>query len=146
VIGVLPGAWAVQKGRVEATLVRHARGQDAAFVAVIGRRIADVLNPDGLFDDADRAARRGLTLGRQGPDGMSRLSGWLTPEARAYLEAVGAAVRPGHHLPGADQTVVDAATDVRTGAQRLHDALELGLKTAISSGRLGMHRGLPVTV
>jgi hypothetical protein len=30
-----------------------------------------VLNPDGTFSDADRARRRGLSLGPQGPDGMS---------------------------------------------------------------------------
>ncbi len=145
-IDVLPAAVADQKGRVEATLVRHARGQDAAFVAVIGRRIADVLNPDGLFDDADRAARRGLTLGRQGPDGMSRLSGWLTPEARAYLEAVGAAVRPGHHVPDSAAVVVDGASDTRTGGQRLHDALAWGLRAGIESATLGTHRGIAVTV
>ena len=41
------------------------------------------MNPDGTYTDADRARRRGLTLGKQGPDGMSQLRGWLTPEARA---------------------------------------------------------------
>ncbi len=51
-------------------------------------RLAAVLNPDGTFTDRDRARRRGLTLGPQGIDGMSRLSGWLTPEARAGLDAV----------------------------------------------------------
>ncbi|MCU1701778.1 MAG: endonuclease, partial [Mycobacterium sp.] len=82
-IDVLPAAVADQKGRVERTLVRHARRQDAAFVASVGRRLADTLNPDGLFDDRDRMNRRSMTLGRQGPDGMSRLSGWITPEGRA---------------------------------------------------------------
>lgn len=132
--------------KAEKTLVEHAIAQDSAFVAELGRGLADVLNPDGLFDERDRAARRGLTFSRQGPDGMSKLSGWLTPESRAYLEAVGAAVRPGHHVPGAEQTVVDAATDTRTGSQRLHDALAWGLRTAIASGDLGTHRGHAVTV
>jgi hypothetical protein len=145
-IDVLPAAAAEHKDRVEATLVRHAREQDAPFVADVGRRIAETLNPDGLFDDRDRAARRGVTLGRQGPDGLSRLSGWLTPEGRAYVEAVGAAVRPGHHVPDSEQPVVDAATDTRTGAQRLHDAVVWGLRTGIESGDLGTHRGIPVTV
>jgi hypothetical protein len=145
-IDVLPAAVADQKGRVESTLVRHARGQDAAFVAAVGRRLADTLNPDGLFDDRDRMNRRSMTLGRQGPDGMSRLSGWLTPEGRAYVEAHQAAVRPGHHVPGADQAVVDAATDGRSGPQRLHDAVVWGLRTSLESGRLGSHRGIPVTV
>ncbi len=127
-------------------LVEHAVKQDAAFVAALGRRIADVLNPDGVFDERDRANRRGLALGPQGPDGMSRLSGWLTPEARSYLEAAGAAVRPGRHRPDSDKPVVSGETDGRTPSQRLHDALMLALKAGIGSGELGAHRGLPVTV
>jgi len=145
-IDVLPAAVADQKGRAELTLVRHARRQDAAFVAAVGRRLADTLNPDGLFDDRDRMTRRSMTLGRQGPDGMSRLSGWVTPEGRAYVEALQAAVRPGHHVPDAEQTVVDAATDTRTNPQRLHDALLWGLRAGLGSGSLGTHRGIPVTV
>jgi len=145
-LDVLPNVVsAEQKQKAERALVRHACQQDAAFVAVVGRRIADVLNPDGRFDDRDRANRRGLTMGDQRPDGMSRLSGWLTPEARAYVEALGAAVRPGHRLSGGDG-VVDGATDTRTGPQRLHDAVALGLRAGIESGSLGTHRGIPVTV
>ncbi len=37
------------------------------FVKQIGRGIADHLNPDGLFDDNDRARRRGLTCLRKAP-------------------------------------------------------------------------------
>ncbi|WP_219070980.1 DUF222 domain-containing protein, partial [Candidatus Mycobacterium methanotrophicum] len=111
-------------------------------VVKLGQRIADYLNPDGLFSDEDRARRRGLYLGPQGPDDMSRLSGWLDPEARAYVEAIEAAVRPGRHrLDGQPE-----ARDDRTPAQRCHDALKLGLQTAIASGGLGVHRGHPVTV
>lgn len=137
---------AAQKRSAEATLVRHAREQDPAFVEEVGHRIADTLNPDGLFDDRDRANRRSVTLGRQGVDGMSRLSGWVTPELRAYLEAVSAAVRPGHHVPDSEQPVVDKATDTRTPAQRRHDAMAWGLRAGIESGTLGSHRGIPVTV
>ncbi len=125
----------------ERTLVKHADKVDAGIVVKLGQRIADYLNPDGLFSDEDRARRRGLHLGAQGPDGMSRLSGFLDPEARAYFEAVDAAVRPGRHQPD------DAdSRDDRTPAQRCHDALKLGLETAIASGDLGVHRGHPVTV
>lgn len=123
-IDVLPAAVANHEARAERTLVGHARRQDAAFVATVGRRLADTLNPDG----------------------MSRLSGWVTPEGRAYLEALQAAVRPGHHVPGAEQAVVDAATDTRTNPQRLHDALLWGLRAGLESGNLGTHRGIPVTV
>jgi len=69
----------------ERTLVHHAGAVDAGIVVKLGQRIADYLNPDGLFSDEDRARRRGLHLGRQGADGMSRLSGLLDPEARAYF-------------------------------------------------------------
>jgi hypothetical protein len=124
----------------ERTLVRHATKVDAGIVAKLGQRIADYLNPDGLFSDEDRARRRGLRLGPQGPDGMSRLSGFLDPECRAYFEAIEAAVRPGRHQPGSE------SRDDRTPAQRCHDALKLGLETAIASGGLGVHRGHPVTV
>ena len=125
----------------ERALVRHAREQDSAFVAAIGLTIADCLNPDGTFTDEDRAKRRGVVLGRQGPDGMSRISGWLDPECRAYLEAVTAAARPGRHLPDRAD-----GRDTRTPEQRCHDGLKLGLKAAVESGALGQHRGLPVTV
>ncbi len=105
----------------------------------LGQRIADYLNPDGLFSDDDRARRRGVQLGPQGPDGMSRLTGVLDPQARAYFEAIEASVRPGRHQP-------NEGPDERSPAQRCHDALKLGLETALASGGLGVHRGHPVTV
>ena len=129
----------------ERTLVQHATKVDAGVVIKLGQRIADYLNPDGLFNDDDRARRRGLHLGPQQPDGMSRLQGLLDPEARAYFEAIEAAVRPGHHQPDSSDTD-PGARDARTPAQRRHDAFKSGMETAISSGRLGLHRGHPVTV
>ena len=36
--------------------------------------------------------------------------------------------------------------DERTPAQRCHDAFKLGMESAIASGKLGLHRGHPVTV
>lgn len=140
-LDLLPSAVsAVDRDKAERTLVRYAREQDSQFVAVIGATIADCLNPDGTFTDEDRARRRGVLLGRQGPDGMSRLSGWLDPETRAYLEAVTAAVHPGRHLPD------DQKRDTRTPEQRRHDAVKIALKAAMGSGSFGSHRGMPVTV
>jgi hypothetical protein len=139
-IDVLPGCVSpVEVARAERTLVGHATTVDAGIVVTLGQRIADYLNPDGLFSDDDRARRRGVHLGPQGPDGMSRLTGVLDPQARAYFEAIDAVVRPGRHQP-------DEARDERSPAQRCHDALKLGLETAIASGGLGVHRGHPVTV
>ena len=57
-------------------------------MAKLADRLTDCLNPDGEFSDEDRARRRGLTLTKQDVDGMSRLSGWVTPELRAGLEAI----------------------------------------------------------
>jgi hypothetical protein len=142
-VDVLPAAVSrVDVAAAEQTLVAHAATVDAGIVIKLGQRIADYLNPDGLFSDEDRAWRRAVHLGAQGPDGMSRLSGYLDPEARAYFEAVDAAVRPGRHQPNTDPD----ARDDRSPAQRCHDALKLGLETAITSGGLGVHRGHPVTV
>ena len=145
-VDVLPAAVSpTDRDDAERRLVDDATKQDPNFVTAVGQRIADALNPDGLFDDRDRARRRGLILGKQQPDGMSRLSGWLTPEGRAYVEAVQAAVRPGRHQrdePDADPS----RRDQRSSPQRLHDVIALGLKAGIASGKLGQHRGTPVTV
>jgi hypothetical protein len=144
-IDVLPGCISpADTEAAERTLVEHAAKLDAGIVAKLGQRIADYLNPDGLFSDEDRARRRGLHLGQQGPDGMSRLTGLLDPQARAYFEAIDAAVRPGRHRPDNDGDA--EARDDRSPSQRCHDALKLGLETAIASGGLGVHRGHPVTV
>jgi hypothetical protein len=143
-VDVLPAVVSpAEVAEAERKLVGQAIKLDADLVVRLGRQIADYLNPDGLFTDEDRARRRGLRLGPQGPDGMSRLSGLLDPEARAYLEAIEAAVRPGRHQPEGAQP---DERDQRTSAQRCHDALKLGLETAIGSGKLGTHRGHPVTV
>lgn len=143
-IDVLPAAVSpADAAKAERKLVAEATKSDAGIVTKVGERIAEYLNPDGNFTDADRARRRGLRLGAQAPDGMSRLSGWLDPEARAYFEAIDAAVRPGRHQPADTDP---AARDDRTPAQRCHDAFKLGMRTALASGELGSHRGHPVTV
>ena len=139
-LDVLPSCVsATDRNDVEASLVREASKSDAEIVKAVARRIDEIFNPDGDFDEADRARRRGLHLGHQGRDGMSRLSGYIDPETRAYLEAVTAAVRPGRHLP--DGTL-EETRDERSSAQRCHDGPKLGLKAGIASGGLGSHRGM----
>ncbi|OOK80868.1 hypothetical protein BZL29_1836 [Mycobacterium kansasii] len=60
----------------------------------------DWLNPDGECRDQERARKRGIMLGRQEFDGMSRISGMLTPELRAAVEAVLAKLAaPGRATP-----------------------------------------------
>ncbi len=122
--------------------------------AKLADRLADCLNPDGTYSDDDRARRRGLTLGKQDIDGMSRLSGWLTPEARATFEAVLAkSATPGMCNPEDDTPVVDGPPgedaerrDARSAAQRNHDGLNAALRALLASGKLGQHNGLPATI
>jgi hypothetical protein len=71
-------------------------------------KLTDCLNPDGNFTDDDRARRRGITIGGQGIDGMSPITGYLTREARATLDAVFAKTgRPGHVQPGRARPVCE---------------------------------------
>ncbi len=48
-------------------------------------RMMALLNPDGEFSDADRARRRGVSIGPRGFDGMSPISGLLDPETRGVF-------------------------------------------------------------
>jgi hypothetical protein len=113
-----------------------------------------ILNPDGNFSDADRARRRGLKLGPQRPDGTSRISGDVTPELRASLEAAFAKwAAPGMCNLADEQPTVDGepcdeakAGDVRSAAMRNHDALAMMARSTLMSGDLGSHQGLPVTI
>ncbi|RAV02149.1 hypothetical protein DQP57_26170, partial [Mycobacterium colombiense] len=123
-------------------------------LATLARRLMDCLNPDGTYTDTDRARLRALTLGHQQTDGMSRLSGWLTPEARATLEAVLAKLAaPGMANPDDEHPVVDASPtedamqrDTRSAAQRNHDGLNAALRAMLASGELGQHNGLPASI
>lgn len=137
---------------------RHLAVKAAGFrpdqFAKLARRLLDCLNPDGSYTDGDRARVRGLVLGTQQADGMSRLSGWLTPEARAGWEAVLAKLAaPGMCNPDDEQPVVDGAPaedamqrDTRSAAQRNHDGLNAALRAVLASGKLGQHNGLPASI
>lgn len=117
-------------------------------------RIAALINPDGRFSDVDRARMRGISIGRQGTDGMSAISGLLDPETRAYLDAVlSKLAAPGMCDPRDESPTTEgepdaaaAERDTRTTAQRNHDGLRACLRSTLASGKLGSHHGLPVTV
>ncbi len=123
-------------------------------LAQLAGHIMDCVHPDGDYTDADRARRRGVTLGEQGPDGMSRLTGLLTPEARATMEAMLAKLAaPGMCNPDDEAPILDAPVpeetarrDTRSEAQRNHDALTAGLRGLLASGKLGQHNGLPASI
>lgn len=117
-------------------------------------RLLAYLDPDGnLTEDADRARRRGFRMGRQGVDLMTPGAFDLDPELRTYLDAIFSKyAAPGACNPDDETPCVDADPDTeaekrdpRTVAQRQHDALKAICRSALSSGELGRHRGLPVT-
>jgi hypothetical protein len=151
----LPG-WvdADTRAQAEADLARLGTQYRPDQLAGLADKLADCINPDGMFTDEDRARQRGLTLGKQEADGMSPLRGWLTPEVRATLEAVLAKLAaPGMCNPAERTPCTDGAPsqdaiehDVRSAAQRNHDGLNAALRAVLASGSLGQHNGLPASI
>jgi hypothetical protein len=151
----LPG-WVdmATREQIEARLAEEGSRFRPEQLAALANTLADCLNPDGTYRDEDRARRRGLTLGRQCSDGMSELHAWLTPEARATLEAVFAKLAaPGMCNPLDDTPCVDGAPsqeaiehDPRSASQRNHDGLLAALRGVLASGELGQHNGLPASI
>jgi hypothetical protein len=138
----------------DADLAEQASGYRPDELAKYAQRIMDWLNPDGEFSDEQRARKRGITLGKQEYDGMSRLSGYLTLEARAALESVFAKLAaPGMCNPDDQTPVVDeepseqaVRRDTRSTPQRNHDAVLAALRGLLCSGDLGRQNGLPVSI
>ncbi len=145
-------AAALRVGEMGEEQVRIVRGFFDRLPVVVDAptRMMALLNPDGEFSEAERARRRGVTIGSQGFDGMSPISGLLDPETRAYLDAVFSKLAaPGMCNPSDETPLVDgeplteaAERDTRTGTQRNHDAL----RATLACGELGSHHGLSVTV
>lgn len=140
--------------RAEAHLAGLGREHRPDELAQLADRLNAHLNPDGVFSDVDRARKRSLVIGNQDADGMSPISGWLDPAARATVDAVLARwAAPGMCNPDDDNpcrsgTASQAAIDHdrRTAAQRNHDALAAMSANLLSSGELGNHHGLPATI
>ncbi len=140
------------RAKAEAQLARLGGEHRPDELAKLADKLTDCLNPDGDFSDVDRARRRGITIGKQDLDGMSPISGYLNPEARATIDAVFAKLAaPGMCNPDDATPCVDGApvgghdpgrhpqhgpTQPRRAARRRHAAL-------LASGELGQHNGLP---
>ena len=140
--------------KAEAQLARLATEHRPDELSKLADKLSDCLNPDGNFTDDDRARRRGITIGNQDIDGMSPISGYLTPEARATIDAVFAKLAaPGMCNPVDQEPVVDGQpsqqaidADTRSAAQRNHDALNAAGRALLASGELGQHNGLPASI
>lgn len=120
----------------------------------VARQCALRLNPDGKFSDSDRARQRGFTWCGQRPDGMSMGKLIATPELRANLDAwLARFAAPGMCNPDDQSPCVNgeptdevATRDLRSHAQRQHDALNALVRGRLGDPKLGVHNGLPVTV
>ena len=139
----------------EATLVRIGAGSGPDQLGKDAATLATAIDQDGPQpDDSERARKRSIVIGPQQADGMSRISGWLDPQARATWEPIEAKLAaPGMCNPAdceprisgtPSQAQIDA--DSRNRGQRTHDAFIAMARSALSSGELGRHNGLPVTV
>jgi hypothetical protein len=100
----------------------------------VANRYAVLINPDGKFSDIDRARHRGFTWSAQRPDGMSIGKLVASPKLRANLDAwLARFAAPGMCNPDDESPCVTgepdrdvASKDLRSHAQREHDALNAG--------------------
>jgi hypothetical protein len=119
----------------ERTLAQHAQAMRPDQLEKVAERLAVHLNPDGKYSDEDRARKRGFQwCGGQRPDGMSVGKLVADPMLRAQLDAFFA------------KAAVPAADDLRSHAQRQHDALADLVRSRLGDPKLGQHNGLPVTM
>ena len=140
--------------KAEAQLARLGGAHRPDELSKLADKLTDCLNPDGNFTDHDRARRRGIVIGRQGIDGMSPITGYLAPEARATIDAVFAKLAaPGMCNPADTTPCFESAAseqaidnDTRSCAQRNHDALNAAGRALLASGDLAQHNGLPASI
>ena len=103
-------------------------------------RCALYINPEGEFSDSDRARERGFTWCGQRTDGMSIGKLIASPELRANIDAwLARFAAPGMCNPDDQSPCVEgepteeaAGRDLRSHAQRQHDALNAGCESAAS--------------
>jgi len=142
------------RAKAERQLARLGSEHRPDELSTLADKLSDCLNPDGNFTDEDRARRRGITIGNQDVDGMSPITGYLTPEARATIDAVFAKLaapgmcNPADAAPGVSGTASQEAIehDTRSAAQRNHDAFNAAGRALLASGDLGQHNGLPASI
>ena len=131
-----------RRPQAEATMIESARSFDPVLLARIGRRLAEIIDPDGVQardekpdrdkeDDAYRARDLSLTPSSNSAGGTLRAKldavGYAT--LATYLAAATAPrVRPEGNTEG------PAAEDTRTVGQLRHDALVEALRQSLAAG------------
>ncbi|MBB3750131.1 hypothetical protein FHT44_002592 [Mycolicibacterium sp. BK634] len=125
----------VEIEKAERTLAQHAQTMRPDQLEKIADRLATHLNPDGTFSEEDRARKRGFQwCGGQRPDSMSVGKLIADPLLRAQLDAWFA------------KFAAPQPEDLRSHAQRQHDALTELVGSRLGDPKLGQHNGLPVTM
>ncbi|MEZ0358397.1 HNH endonuclease signature motif containing protein [Mycobacterium sp. SA01] len=125
----------VEIAKAELTLAEHAQTMRPDQLEKVADRLAVHLNPDGQYSEEDRARKRGFVwCGGQRPDGMSVGKLIADPELRSMLDAWLA------------KFAAPKPDDLRSHAQRQHDALAELVRGRLGDPTLGQHNGLPVTV
>jgi hypothetical protein len=125
----------VEVDNAERTLAQHARTMRPDQLEKVADRLAVHLNPDGKYSEEDRARKRGFQwCGSQRPDGVSVGKLVADPVLRAQLDALFA------------KAAAPEPDDVRSHAQRQHDALADVVRSRLGDPKLGQHNGLPVTM
>ena len=116
----------------ETQLARSACGLDPDQLRQAAQRLALTLDPDGpVPDEKEQHRKRGLTIGRQQADGMSRISGYLTPEARACWDALAAKLAaPGTTGPDQNPSNSDPADTAAGKAPAEPPGTDAGTGTA----------------
>ncbi len=138
----------------EQFLADHASALRPDQLHKLAQRYAILINPDGTFTDIDRARQRSFSWSPQRRDGMSIGRLTATPELRAHLDAwLARFAAPGMGNPDDENPCLNGqpaqettAKDLRSHAQRQHDALYALVRSQLGDPTLGRHNGLPVTV
>nr|WP_231737680.1 DUF222 domain-containing protein [Mycobacterium sp. IS-1742] len=136
---------ATRRDDYERDLVTHALQLRPDQFKQVADTLLGFIDQDGTEPDHQTLRRRRhLRVGRQQADGMSRIEGWLTPEARALWDVIAAKyAAPGQNLPHDDAVT---GRDDRTPGQRHHDALTRAMGDAIASGTLAQVAGVPAGI
>ncbi|WP_412475315.1 DUF222 domain-containing protein [Gordonia sp. LUNF6] len=161
VLAKVPGCISPEvKARAEAELAEAAAGLNPDDLGKVGDRLLAHLDPDGQESDhVDRQRQRGITILPQDRQLMSRVRGAMTPELRAKFEVILTAwAAPGMNNPadpdsptgtidadGIDAEALAAARgrDLRSAAQRTHDALLALCDYVLARGGLGAPNRIP---
>ncbi|MBU8823161.1 HNH endonuclease signature motif containing protein [Mycolicibacterium goodii] len=144
-----------QQSRLEERLVAGAVGASPETVRQAADHALYLLDQDGPVPPEDVCkSTRGITFGRQQPDGSYTVRGNVTAEFKAAFEPIEEKLgAPGMCNPADPNPCISGTpsqeqidNDDRTVAQRRHDAMLTALHQLLATKDLGHINGLPATL